>query len=203
MAAEGSLRPPREPGLCAGDQAKAGDRPGCFGSRTAGRCCVCAPESQRTGRGGALEWPHVNLKGPVQSESGRAPVPIARRSTAQQLGSNPEAATSTGSPRSRCAWSHDERQVSYTTERGSKGDSLHSSSWIWLFWRRISDTAERSRAVQVAPAHGGAPSPEAREPSTSLTGPHRNPAANVTTRSASWTPHTVGPTLGEHRRQHS
>jgi hypothetical protein len=35
--------------------------------------------------GDTLEWPYVNLKGPVQSESGRAPVPIARRSTAQQL----------------------------------------------------------------------------------------------------------------------
>jgi hypothetical protein len=86
VAAEGSLRPPREPGLCAGDQAEAGDRPGGFGSRNAGRCCVCeSPEGQRTGKGGALEWPHVSLKGPVQSESGRAHVPIARRSTAQQL----------------------------------------------------------------------------------------------------------------------
>jgi hypothetical protein len=55
---------------------------GGFGSRNAGRCCACeSPESQRAGEG-TLEWPRVNLKGPVQSESGRAPVPIARRSTA-------------------------------------------------------------------------------------------------------------------------
>ncbi len=72
-------------GTLRGHQAEAGDRPGGFGSRTAGRCCVCeSPESQRTGEG-ALEWPRVNLKGPVQSESGRTPVPIEQRSTAQQL----------------------------------------------------------------------------------------------------------------------
>ena len=83
-AAAGSLRPPREPGLCARTKLRPGIGPAASDQGTP----VVAASVRRKAKGpawGALEWPHLNLKGPVQSESGRALVPIARRSIAQQL----------------------------------------------------------------------------------------------------------------------
>ncbi len=113
QGATGRLRRPeggrrREPapspgaGTLRGDQAEAGDRPGGFGYQGTPVVAASVRRKAKGPAGGALEWPHVNLKGPVQSESGRAPVPIARRSTAQQLAAHAHTAHGpTTSARSR------------------------------------------------------------------------------------------------------